>query len=306
MTAESNLDAPPSGSPGYEIFILALSILSIVNILLILLPIFSGPERTVIEGVDTALCIVFLGDFAFRMSKARHRRVFFLHQHGWLDLIGSLPFPGLRVARAFRILRASEMLKTKGPRQVWHEIISGRAGSALYMAIFLVVLVLEFGGIAVLIAEGRSPDSNIKTGSDALWWAYVTVTTVGYGDRYPVTNWGRFVGVLVMTVGVGLFGVLTGFLANAFVAPSSESTPPPEDARLDTILARLEAIEHLLSTSDQAGSSTVQSSLDTPDTQPLDPGVNQIRTNRSGKNDYQQHEQMNRQVGEPGPASSAI
>jgi voltage-gated potassium channel len=302
MTVESAVDAPPSGSPGYEIFILALSILSIFNILLIFLPIFTGPEHTVIEGVDAALCIVFLGDFAFRMTKARRKSYFFLHQHGWLDLIGSLPFPGLRIARGFRILRAGEMLKSKGPRQVWHEIISGRAGSALYMAVFLVVLVLEFGGIAVLIAEGRTPDSNIKTGSDALWWAYVTVTTVGYGDRYPVTNWGRLVGVLVMTVGVGLFGVLTGFLANAFVAPRSAQ---PADDRLNAVLARLEAIESLLSAPEQAGQSTVQSSENLPSAQPFDVRFDGV-ARKGAQAGYQENNYRRGHTGDPGPASAAI
>jgi voltage-gated potassium channel len=237
-------DDPPSGSPGYEIFILALSILSIANIALVFLPI-SSAQRTVILAVDLSLCLVFLGDFTFRITKAREKRWFFLHQHGWLDLLGSLPVPALRFARVFRIARAVRMLRETGPRNLWHSLTSGRAGSALYMAIFLVVVVLEFGGIGVLAAESSSPDANIKTGSDALWWGYVTVTTVGYGDRYPVTNAGRIVGVLVMTVGVGLFGVLTGFLANAFLRPTPQEEAP-EDQRLDILLTRLDELERLL------------------------------------------------------------
>jgi voltage-gated potassium channel len=237
-------DDPPSGSPGYEIFILALSVLSIANIALVFLPI-SSAQHTVILAVDMSLCLVFLGDFTFRITKARQKQWFFLHQHGWLDLLGSLPVPALRIARVFRIARAGRMLRETGPRKLWHSLISGRAGSALYMAIFMAILVLEFGGIGVLAAESRSPNANIKTGSDAIWWGYVTVTTVGYGDRYPVTNAGRIVGVLVMTVGVGLFGVLTGFLANAFLRPTSKEEAP-EDQRLDVLLTRLDELERLL------------------------------------------------------------
>jgi voltage-gated potassium channel len=59
-----------------------------------------------------------------------------------------------------------------------------------------------------------------------VWWAYVTITTVGYGDQYPVTPTGRFIGVLVLTGGVALFGTLTGFLANAFLAPKTEKAKP--------------------------------------------------------------------------------
>src|SRR4029453_13688070 len=75
----------------------------------------------------------------------------------------------------------------------------------------------------ILSIEIRAPDGNIKDASDAIWYTYVTVTTAGYGDRSPVSNAGRLVGVLIMTVGVGLFGTLTGFLANAFVTPAKDA-----------------------------------------------------------------------------------
>ena len=77
--------------------------------------------------------------------------------------------------------------------------------------------------MTILWAEGGNPNANIHSGSDAVWWAYVTVTTVGYGDRYPVTNEGRLIGIALLTIGVGLFGVLTGFLANTFLAPKHDA-----------------------------------------------------------------------------------
>jgi voltage-gated potassium channel len=110
-----------------------------------------------------------------------------------------------------------------------------RAGSALLGTLFLTIVVLQFGSIFVLAAEAHADNANIRTASDALWWSYVTVTTVGYGDRFPVTNNGRLVGVAMLTIGVGLFGVLTGFLANAFLAPAKaeaeESQPPVDELR---------------------------------------------------------------------------
>ena len=74
--------------------------------------------------------------------------------------------------------------------------------------ISLALLLLEFGAGLTLSVELQAPDGNIKDASDALWYVYVTVTTVGYGDRFPVTNAGRVLGVVIMTVGVGLFGTL--------------------------------------------------------------------------------------------------
>jgi voltage-gated potassium channel len=67
-----------------------------------------------------------------------------------------------------------------------------------------------------------SVDANIVTAGYALWYLVVTMSTVGYGDRYPVTEIGRVFGATVLVVGVGVFGTLTGFLANAFLAPSKE------------------------------------------------------------------------------------
>lgn len=64
--------------------------------------------------------------------------------------------------------------------------------------------------------------SNIHNASDALWWAFVTITTVGYGDFYPVSHEGRVVAVILMTSGVGLFGTFTGFVASWFLEEDAE------------------------------------------------------------------------------------
>jgi voltage-gated potassium channel len=152
------------------------------------------------------------------------------------------------------------------------DFLADRAGSALLVVLFLLLLVVEFGGMFVYLADRSSPDANIKTASDAVWWAYITVTTIGYGDRYPVTGEARLWALMVAAAGVGLFGVLTGYLANAFLAPKKEETeadggatgpgPGPADpgaglaeiARLLTeqrqaqadLLERMTALERLL------------------------------------------------------------
>ena len=86
----------------------------------------------------------------------------------------------------------------------------------------IAVLMILFSSIAILQVEDQ-PNSNIKSAEDALWWSYVTITTVGYGDKYPVTTEGRLIAAVLMTVGVGLFGTFTGFLASWFVAERKKS-----------------------------------------------------------------------------------
>ena len=105
--------------------------------------------------------------------------------------------------------------------------------------------------MAVLKAESLSPDANITSASDAIWWCYVTITTVGYGDRYPTTNWGRIVGIIVMSVGVGLFGTLAAYLSQVFLSPGKKKEKAPEaqsaaddpKQRLAEILQQLEVQE---------------------------------------------------------------
>ncbi len=89
------------------------------------------------------------------------------------------------------------------------------------------ILVLEFGSLEILNIEQYAPGANITTGSDAMWYVIVTISTVGYGDRYPVTNRGRFFGSMIIIIGVGIFGTFTGYLANLFLSPSKKPTATP-------------------------------------------------------------------------------
>ena len=99
------------------------------------------------------------------------------------------------------------------------DVDRGRAQATFLVTVFLVLIVVEFAGMAIFLVESANPDSNIKNASDAIWWGFVTVTTVGYGDRYPVTDAGRVIGTILLFAGIALFSVLTGFIANGFLSP---------------------------------------------------------------------------------------
>jgi voltage-gated potassium channel len=224
----------------FDLFILALSIFSVFNLIWLILPV-SDAVRNVVNIVDVGISLLFLADFLLLLRRAPNKIHFFFKGYGWLDLISSLPFPALKIVRIFRIARVWRPMRVMGARGVWRRITVDLAGSALLVAVFLVIVVLQYGSMLVLWAEGGDSKANITTGSDAVWWAYVTVTTVGYGDQYPVTNWGRVIGILVMAVGVGLFGVITGFLANSFLSPKKSNKPAPPPAN-DELSAKLDAL----------------------------------------------------------------
>jgi len=85
----------------------------------------------------------------------------------------------------------------------------------------LAILLIIFSSIGILAIE-TDPNSNIKTAEDAIWWTYTTITTVGYGDKYPVTTEGRILAMVLMTFGVGLFGTFTAFVASIFVSENKK------------------------------------------------------------------------------------
>lgn len=207
-----------TGSFSYEIFMVMVSMLSFVNIVLILLPL-SEEVNKIVYTADYALAAIFLFDFLTRFFTAKSKKKYFFKQYGWADFLASIPLTGFNVFRLFRIVKVVRITNIIGVKPMITLLRRSLAHSALYGVFFLIILVLEFGAIAVYMAEHRAVDANIINASDAIWWTFVSITTVGYGDYYPVTNAGRMVGVVTLTVGVGLFGVVTGFLANVFLRP---------------------------------------------------------------------------------------
>jgi hypothetical protein len=169
--------------------------------------------------MDALLTVVFLLDLSRRLVVAHDRRRSLTKGYGWVDAIAA--FPRLRILRVLRILRMIlVMQRLGGPLNAFRAFFSNRAAGGLLSVLLVAILVLEFGALAILGVEEGAAGANITTAADAVWYTLVTMSTVGYGDLYPVTDLGRLIGSLIIVVGVGVFGTLTGFLANAFLAPS--------------------------------------------------------------------------------------
>ncbi len=107
------------------------------------------------------------------------------------------------------------------------DVLKNRSQYATFITILLAGMVLSTASILILQEESRSPEANIKTGGDALWWGVVTITTVGYGDYYPVTTLGRMTAFFVMVAGIGIIGALASILASLLVAPPQPPEPDP-------------------------------------------------------------------------------
>lgn len=232
------LRAPGSTSTGYQLFMLVLCLYSLG----ILAFQAAGPAepttRVILDYADFAVCLVFLGDFLISLVRAENRWRYFV-TWGWLDLLSSIPAVDVtRWGRAARILRIFRVLRGLRATHLLAELVLKRRAQNAMLAVALLALILvTFCSIAVLHFES-GPDANIKSADDAVWWAFATITTVGYGDRYPITSEGRMVAVLLMVSGVGLFGTFSGFLASWFVDEGDDAAKA-ELAAMRAEVARL-------------------------------------------------------------------
>jgi len=159
-------------------------------------------------------------------------------RYGWIDLLSSIPaIPILRFGRLGRVLRILRVIKLlRSTHELGFLVFTDRAKSAVVFTSTLCFIGVVVGALLVLEFERES--GNIQTGSDAIWWAFVTVTTVGYGDFYPTTGMGRSVAACLMLFGIGLFGSLAGYLANWFDQPDEDE----ERRREEKILEELQVV----------------------------------------------------------------
>jgi voltage-gated potassium channel len=211
----------------------------------LLLPV-SDATAQLLTVYDNAICFVFLIDFFGNLFRAPTKREYFIGRRGWLDLLGSIPTLGifkftalLRLARLSRVARISRLLRGQNKRELIDDVLTHRGQYAAFISITAAMIVLVVCSVLVLQFESRAADANITTGGDALWWAIVTITTVGYGDFFPVTAAGRVTGALVMFAGVGIIGALASILASVLVAPTKDEDEPDEAAAARTVQEEL-------------------------------------------------------------------
>jgi voltage-gated potassium channel len=245
MSSDAAIDAAEERAglrnPGYEIFIAALSVLSILNLVL-MYTIKDQDLDYVLMIMNAPITLIFFIDFLYRLKSAPSKSDYFWRNWGWADLLASLPFQQTKILRLFRLVKVYRLLQDYGAKNIARSLIKDKAGSALLSLLFIAILVLEFGSLLMLRLEGDVEGSNITTASDAIWYIVVTMSTVGYGDQYPITNPGRVLGTVIIVVGVGIFGTLTGYLANVFLSPGKSSQEGVESSGLEAKLRTLKEL----------------------------------------------------------------
>ncbi len=223
-------------STAYNLFIFVLTIISLVIMVVMLLPL-EDEAIGLLRVYDNLICIIFLADFFMRLITASKKSDYFIKEGGWLDLLGSIPSLGVtfkysglfRLARLSRLTRIARLLRGKSRKELLNDVVANRSRYTAFVTILLALIVLSSASVLVLQFESQSREAAIKTGWDAFWYSIVTITTVGYGDYYPVTFGGRVTAMFIMVAGVGIIGVLASLMSNLLMgriaAPAKEEAP---------------------------------------------------------------------------------
>lgn len=174
--------------------------------------------QNLIDGIQWTCWLAFAIDLIYGLWKAEDKKSFFKNHP--LE-VASVILPFLRPLRLLRVISFGGLVIQK--------VAIGRQFTITLKASLTALFLAYISAVQITVLEREVDGSNIKNFGDGLWWATTTVTTVGYGDRFPVTTEGRFLAALLMITGISLIGVITASVASWFVKMSSnEFTKPPQ------------------------------------------------------------------------------
>jgi voltage-gated potassium channel len=231
-----------------------LLIMAVAMIPLIVVPLVVDLPSDVADAFLTAdyfIWAVFAVEYAVKVSLAPNRWHFFTHTPLDFIIVVVPMLRPLRIMRSARALRLARLTRLgaffgRGAQASKRSLHVRGVGYVLVVTMALVMVL----SLVVYDLERTARGSSIHTWSDALWWAVSTVTTVGYGDKVPVTGAAKGVAVVLMLCGIALLGVITASLATFFVSHSEaearKERADAQDERMDQVLERLAAIESSL------------------------------------------------------------
>ncbi|TYQ18264.1 UNVERIFIED_CONTAM: voltage-gated potassium channel [Acetivibrio alkalicellulosi] len=207
----------------YEVCISILAIIAVGITFLDLVNKINIEDTIVLQLIDNVVLGIFIVDYFIRLLLSNEKKLYF--KQNIFDLVAIIPFSSLfRVFRIFRLFRIIKMVKVTRLLKLSKLVVffvraTKRLQSFLQTNGFIYSLYITFGTIILGATAIYTFERNysINTFEDALWWSFVTTTTVGYGDISPETQSGRLVAVVLMIVGIGFLGMFTGTVATYFI-----------------------------------------------------------------------------------------
>jgi voltage-gated potassium channel len=220
----------PGKPHSFDLFV---AVTGIISLTLLSWRLFLDPMGNTVELIDLfdlGTCVIFFLDFLRKLAAAKSK-IKYLLTWGPIDLLASVPaaqFANVSIIHTLQLPHVFRMLQGIRAIKSIHAIaqaVRKDHRNAMVVTGFLIAELTIVGCcFAVLHFESQDPSANIKNAADVLWWSFVTMSTVGYGDLYPVTIGGRFMAVLLMFVGIGLFAMLAGVFADSLRSAATEIT----------------------------------------------------------------------------------
>ena len=218
----------------FDAVVFALIVVSLITFSIETLPNLPPPAAAMLYWIEFATVLLFTGEYLLRLAVADSRWRFVRSFFGVLDLVAILPFylaagVDLRAVRTFRLLRLLRILKlarySDAIRRLRRAVGIVREELILFLNVALILIFLSAVGI-YYFEHDRQPE-HFASVFHSLWWAIVTLTTVGYWDTFPITTGGRVFTFFVLFLGLGIVAVPTGLFASALAKAREEE----EDAR---------------------------------------------------------------------------
>ena len=180
---------------------------------------------------DMALSLAFVAEYLFRIATAENKRGYMTSFYGLIDLVALLPIlihaaASVRVIRLLRLLRILRLLKLRRYSNAldrYTEALKLIAAEATLFTGVALVFIIAFAFVIYEVEHEAQPDL-YRNIFDSIWWAVISLTSVGYGDVYPVTTAGRLFTLAMVLTGMGIVAVPTALLASALSQVTDSET----------------------------------------------------------------------------------
>jgi voltage-gated potassium channel len=235
-----------------QLLALPMLVLTLIFLVVMVLPVaypdLSPGARKALAAIDLGIWAAFLAEYLARLFVAPDRLRFIIRNPFDLLLVVIPVLRPLRLLRSITLIRAARLTRigAGAGRAVRESRVQLASRAALLAAGSAAILILA-AAVMELDVERAAAKANITTFNDALWWAVSTVTTVGYGDHYPVTAAGRAIGIVLMFAGVGIFGVVAASAAAWFISAGQQEDKRQQADQITALTAEITALHQTVS-----------------------------------------------------------
>jgi len=219
-------------SKSFALFIQFLIVLSVITFSVETLPNLKPQTKAILNSIEVFCVVVFTLEYLARIFVSDRKLKFIFSFFGLIDLFAILPFylsfgldlRSLRVLRMFRLFRLLKLVRyNRAMRHFAKAMLLAKEQIILFMGVTLVLI--YFAAIGIYYFENEAQPEHFSSIFDSLWWSIVTLTTVGYGDVYPITVGGRVFTFFILLIGLGIVAIPTGIISSSLtkvVEPDSE------------------------------------------------------------------------------------